>query len=132
MKYEATIAFEIKDERLDLMDLVKELARRFPEVLSLGLVGRTDEGEVTREMQMVRGGEVDWTDEAKVLIGQATQEITQRLGVDEETANLLWETMSDVYEIMATKELCGYPGGEESVRVIPEALEYIRRRAQES
>jgi hypothetical protein len=37
--------------------------------------------------------------------------------------------MSDVYELMAAKGLCAYPGGEQSVRVIPEALEFIRSRA---
>jgi hypothetical protein len=37
--------------------------------------------------------------------------------------------MSDVYELMAAIGLCAYPGGEQSVRVIPEALEFIRSRA---
>ena len=37
--------------------------------------------------------------------------------------------MSDVYEVMAGQGLCAYPGGERSVRVIPEALEFIRSRA---
>jgi hypothetical protein len=37
--------------------------------------------------------------------------------------------MSDVYEFMAGKGLCAYPGGEQSVSVIPEALEFIRSRA---
>jgi hypothetical protein len=37
--------------------------------------------------------------------------------------------MSGIYEQMAGKGLCAYPGGEQSVRVIPEALEFIRRRA---
>jgi hypothetical protein len=30
---------------------------------------------------------------------------------------------------MATRGLCAYPGGEQSVRVIPEVLEFIRTRA---
>jgi hypothetical protein len=37
--------------------------------------------------------------------------------------------MSDVYEFMATRGLCACPGGEQSVRVIPEALEFIRSKA---
>jgi hypothetical protein len=94
MEYEATIVFEVEDKKVDMMELVRELARRFPEILSLGLVGRTEEGEVVREMEMGRGGTVDWTDEAKVRIGQATKEIARRLEVDEETSNVLWEGMS--------------------------------------
>jgi hypothetical protein len=131
MKYETTIAVEIQDEEIDVVELVRNLARRFPEILSLGVVGRTDEGEVIREMHMGRGGEVDWTDEAKVRIAEATQEITSRLGVDEETASHLWEGMSDVYEMMAARNLCAYPGGPQSVRLIPEALEFIRDRARQ-
>jgi hypothetical protein len=131
MEYEATIVFEVEDEKVDLMQLARGLARRFPEILSLGLVGRTEEGEVVREMEMGRGGTVDWTDEAKVRIGQATKEIARRLEVDEETSNVLWEGMSDVYEVMAARNLCAYPGGPQSVRVIPEALEFIRDRARE-
>jgi hypothetical protein len=129
MKYEATIVFEVEDKKVDLMELARELARRFPEILSLGVVGRNDKGEVIREMGMGRGGEIDWTDEAKVRIAEATKEIARRLEVDEETANLLWEGMSDVYEAMAARNLCAYPGGPQSVRVIPEALEFIRDRA---
>jgi hypothetical protein len=72
---------------------------------------------------------VDWASEAKVKIARATKEISRRLEVDEETANRLWEAMSDVYELMAGHDLCAYPGGEQSVRVIPEALEFIRSRA---
>ena len=37
--------------------------------------------------------------------------------------------MSDVYEVMPSQDLCAYPGGEQSVRVIPEALEFIQSRA---
>jgi hypothetical protein len=37
--------------------------------------------------------------------------------------------MSGIYELMADKGLCAYPGGEQSVRVIPEALEFIQTRA---
>ena len=72
---------------------------------------------------------MDWTPEAKVKIAQATREISLRLEVDEATADRLWEGMSDVYEFMATRGLCAYPGGEQSVRVSPEALEFIRSRA---
>jgi hypothetical protein len=64
-----------------------------------------------------------------VKIAQATKEISRRLEVDEETANRLWEGMSDVYELMASQGLCAYPGGEQSLRVVPEALEFIRSRA---
>jgi hypothetical protein len=75
------------------------------------------------------GGVVDWRPEAKVKIAHATEEISRQLEVDEETGERLWEGMSDVYELMAAKGLCAYPGGEQSVRVIPEALEFIRTRA---
>jgi hypothetical protein len=126
MKYEATIQFEVKDENVDLTDLITGQAI---DTHGVGLVGRTDEGEVASEMQMGWGGVVDWTPEAKVKIAQATKEIGRRLEVDEETADRLWEGMSDVYEFMAGKGLCAYPGGEQSVPVIPEALEFIRSRA---
>jgi len=74
-------------------------------------------------------GQVDWTPEAQVRIAKAIEDISRRLDVDEETGDRLWEAMSDVYELMASHELCAYPGGEQSVRVIPEALEFIRSRA---
>jgi hypothetical protein len=77
-------------------------------------------------MQMTWGGVVDWTPDAKVRIAEATDEISRRLEVDDETANRLWEGMSDVDELMAIKGLCAYPGGEQSVRVIPETLEFAR------
>ena len=80
-------------------------------------------------MHRAWGGVMDWTDEAKVRIAQATKEISQQLEVDEETADRLWEGMSDVYELMAAHGLCAYPGGDQSVRVIPEALDFIRSRA---
>jgi hypothetical protein len=126
MKYEATIQFEVKDENVDLTDLI---TGQKIDIHGVGLIGRTDEGEVASEMQMMWGGVVDWTPEAKVKIAQATKAISRRLEVDEETANRLWEGMSDVYELMAGQGLCAYPGGEQSVRVIPEALEFIRSRA---
>jgi hypothetical protein len=126
MKYEATIHFEVKDEKVDLTDLV---ADQKIDVQGVGLVGRTDEGEVASELQMMWGGVVDWRPEAKVKIAKATKEISRRLEVDEETADRLWEGMSGTYELMAGKGLCAYPGGDQSVRVIPEALEFIRTRA---
>jgi hypothetical protein len=126
MKYEATIQFEVKDENVDLTDLI---TGQKLDIHGVGLIGRTDDGEVASEMQMMRGGVVDWTPEAKVKIAQATKEISRRLEVDEETANRLWEGISDVYELMAGQGLCAYPGGEQSVRVIPEALEFIRSKA---
>jgi hypothetical protein len=126
MKYEATIHFELNDENVDLTDLLTD---RKIDISGVGLIGRTDEGEVASEMQMMWGGVVDWRPEAKVRIAQATKEISRRLDVDEETGERLWEGMSDVYELMAAKGLCAYPGGEQSVRVIPEALEFIRTRA---
>jgi hypothetical protein len=126
MKYEATVHFEVKDEKVDLTDLV---ADQKIDIHGVGLVGRTDEGEVASEMQMMWGGVVDWTPEAKVKIAQATKAIGRRLGVGEETADRLWEGMSGIYELMAGKGLCAYPGGEQSVRVIPEALEFIQTRA---
>jgi hypothetical protein len=64
-----------------------------------------------------------------VKIAEASKEISRRLEVEDETADRLWEGMSDVYEFMATQGLCAYPGGDQSVRVIPEALEFIRSRA---
>jgi hypothetical protein len=126
MKYEATIHFEVKDETVDLTHL---LARRKLDLHGVGLIGRTDDGEVASEMEMGWGGVVGWTDEAKVKIAEATREISRRLEVEDETADRLWEGMSDVYEFMATQGLCAYPGGDQSVRVIPEALEFIRSRA---
>jgi hypothetical protein len=126
MKYEATIHFEVKDENVDLTDLISD---QKIDIHGVGLVGRTGEGEVASEMQMMWGGVVDWTPEAKVKIAAATKEIRRRLEVDEEIADRLWEGMSDVYELMAGQGLCAYPGGEQSVRVIPEALEFIRSRA---
>jgi hypothetical protein len=126
MKYEATIQFEVEDRKVDLTDLITGQAI---DIHGVGLIGRTDEGEVVSEMQMGWGGVVDWTPEAKVKIAQATREISRRLEVDEATADRLWEGMSDVYEFMATRGLCAYPGSEQSVRVIPEALEFIRSRA---
>jgi hypothetical protein len=126
MKYEATIEFEVEDEKVDLHDLISGEAI---EIHGVGLIGRTDEGEVVSEMHMGWGGVVDWTPEAKVRIAEATKEISRRLAVDEASADRLWEGMSDVYEFMAGRGLCAYPGGEQSVRVIPEALEFIRNRA---
>jgi hypothetical protein len=37
--------------------------------------------------------------------------------------------MSDVYELMAARGMCAFPGGEQSVNVISDALRYNRRRA---
>jgi hypothetical protein len=126
MKYEATIQFEVKDENIDLTDLITD---QKIDIHGNGLIGRTEEGEVASEMQMMWGGVVDWTPRAKAKIAQATEEISRRLELDEETASRLWEGMSDVYELMAGQGLCAYPGGEQSVRVIPEALQLIRSRA---
>jgi hypothetical protein len=126
MRYEATIHFELNDENVDLTDLLTD---QKIDIHGVGLIGRTDEGEVASEMQMMWGGVVDWRPEAKVKIAQATEEIRRRLEVDAETGERLWEGMSDVYELMAAKGLSAYPGGEQSVRVIPEALEFIRSRA---
>jgi hypothetical protein len=83
MKYEATIHFEVDDENVDLTDLITE---QKIDIHGVGLIGRTDEGEVASEMQMMWGGVVDWRPEAKVKIAQATKEISRRLEVDEETA----------------------------------------------
>jgi hypothetical protein len=109
MKYEATIHFEVKGRR--------------------GAGRPHGRGRSSVGVQMMWGGLVDWSPEAKVKIAQATEEISQRLGVDGETADRLWEAMSGIYEQMAGKGLCAYPGGEQSVRVIPEALEFIQTRA---
>ena len=68
MHYEATIQFEVKDETVDLTEL---LAGRKIDLHGVGLVGRTDEGEVATEMRMGSAGAVDWTPEAKVRIAQA-------------------------------------------------------------
>jgi hypothetical protein len=126
MKYEATIHFELNDENVDLTDLLTD---QKIDIHGVGLIGRTDEGEVASEMQMMWGGVVGWRPEVKVKIARAIKEISRRLEVDEETGERLWEAMSDVYELMAAKGLCAYPGGEGSVRVIPEALEFVRSRA---
>lgn len=129
MQYEATINFEVKGEDIDILGLI-EAAEKI-DLSGVELIGRTDAGEVAEEMTMGWGGAVDWTDEAKVRIAEATKEIARRLDVDEETANRLWEGMADVYEALASNGLSAYPGGEQSVRVIPEALAFIRRRADE-
>lgn len=123
MKYEATVHFELKDESVNLTRLITD---RKIDIYALGLIGRTDDGELASQMEMGWGGTVDWTPEAKVRIAQATTDISRRLEVDEETADRLWEAMSEVYELMASHGLCGYPGDEQSVRGIPEALEFIR------
>jgi hypothetical protein len=128
VQYEATINFEVKDTDLDIIGLIK--AARKIDLSGVELIGRTDEGEAVEEMVMARGGTVDWTDEATLRIAEATEEIGRRLGVDAEAANGLWEAMADVCEAMASEGLCAYPGGEQSVRVIPEALEFIRVRAE--
>lgn len=125
MKYEATIHFEVKDEKVDLTDLIAE---QKIDVHGVGLVGRTDEGEVASEMQMMWGGVVGWRDDKEVKMAQATKEISRRLGVDEETAEQLCEWMSYVYGLMATQGLCAYPG-DQPVHAIPEALEFLRTRA---
>jgi hypothetical protein len=84
---------------------------------------------VYEDMAMFDCGTVVWTDEAKMRIATSTAEIARRLKVDHETANDLWERMASVCEVMATKGLCAYPGGEQSAQVIPEALDLIRTRA---
>ncbi len=124
MKYEASIHFEVKDGSIDLARLI---ADQKIGIHGFGLIGRTWDGEVVS--QIGSAGTVDWAPEAEVRIARATKEISRRLEVDEETADRLWEAMSDVYELMAGQGLCGYPGGEQSVRVIPEALEFIRNRS---
>lgn len=122
MKYEATIHFEVKDEKVDLTDLI---ADHKIDIHGVGLVGRTDEGEVESEMQMAWGGVVGWSDEKQERMSQATKETSRRLGVDEETVEQLVEWVSYVYQHMASKGLCAYP----DERVIPEALEFMRSRA---
>jgi hypothetical protein len=125
MKYEATIHFELKDEKVDLTELITD---QKIDIHGVGLVGRTDEGEVASEMQMMWGGVVGWSDDKKVKMAQATEDVSRRLGVDEETAEQLCEWMSFVYGLMASHGLCAYPG-DQPVRVIPEALEFMRSRA---
>lgn len=125
MKYEATIHFEVKDEHVDLTDLIAE---QKIDIHGVDLIGRTDEGEVASEMQMMWGGGVGTRPEAKVKIAEATKETSRRLGVDEETAELLCESMRYVYGHMASQGLC--PSGlDRSIRIIPEALEFIQSRA---
>jgi hypothetical protein len=121
MKYEATIHFEVRDEKLDLTDLI---ADQKIDIHGVGLVGRTDEG-VASEMQMAWGGVVGWSDEKQERMSQATKETSRPLGVDEETVEQLVEWVSYVYQHMASKGLCAYP----DERVIPEALEFMRSRA---
>jgi hypothetical protein len=71
MKYEATIHFEVKDEKVDLTDLI---ADHKIDIHGLGLVGRTNDGEVASEMQMAWGGVVGWSDEKQERMRQATTE----------------------------------------------------------
>jgi hypothetical protein len=122
MKYEATIHFEVRDEKIDLTELI---ADQKIDIHGLGLVGRTDEGEVASEMQIAWGGVVGWSDEKQERMSQATKETSRRLGVDEEIVEQLVEWVSYVYQHMASKGLCAYP----DERVIPEALEFMRSRA---
>jgi hypothetical protein len=75
-------------------------------------------------------GTVDWAPEAKVRIARATKEISRRLEVDEETADRLWEAMSDVYELMAGQGLCAYPCGARHPRGAGVHPEQIRRYAR--
>jgi hypothetical protein len=56
MQYEATFHFEVEDENVDLTDLISE--ERI-DVHGVGLIGRTDEGEVASVIQMMWGGVVD-------------------------------------------------------------------------
>ena len=58
MKYEATIHFEVNDEKVDLTDLITD---QKIDIHGVGLIGRTDEGEVASEMQMMWGGMLDWS-----------------------------------------------------------------------
>jgi hypothetical protein len=55
--------------------------------------------------------------------------IESRLGVSGEKAERLWDAMCAVYELMGDDGLCDSAGGCESMRVIPEALVYIRYEA---
>jgi hypothetical protein len=128
MRYEATINFEFNDEDVDIVGLIE--AAHTIDVSEMELIGRTDDGEVALQMEMMSGGMVDSTPEKRVRIAETIKEIGRRLEVDEETANQLWERMAGVYASMADQGLCAYPGGEQSVRVIPEALEFIRGRAE--
>jgi hypothetical protein len=122
VNYEATINFAVNDENVDVADLI---AHQKIAIHGVGLVSRTDEGEVASEMQMAWGGVVGWSDEKQETMSQATKETSHRLGVDEETVEQLVEWMSYVYQHMASKGLCAYP----DERVIPEALEFMRNRA---
>jgi hypothetical protein len=125
MKYETTIHFEVKDEKVDLTDLIAEQKIDIhgvdlvaPHRRRRSRVGNTD------DVGWRRG----WRDDKKVKMAQATKEISRRLGVDDDTAEQLCEGTSYVYELMATQGLCAYPG-DQPAHAIPEALDLMRTRA---
>jgi hypothetical protein len=90
MRYEATVHFEVKDDDLRLTELMTDLIRdQKVQIDGLDLSCRTDEGELASQVSMGWGGEVGWSPEAEARIARATEDISQRLEVDETTANRL-------------------------------------------
>jgi hypothetical protein len=122
LKYEATINFEVKDERVDLTEL---MAGHKIDIRGMELVGRTDQGDESVWVMASIPAAVEWSDDKKEEMSQATKETSRRLGVDEETVEQLVEWMSYVYDLMTSKGLCADP----AYHVIPEALEVMRNRA---
>jgi hypothetical protein len=100
MKYEATIQFEVKDENVDLTDLIRD---QKIDVHGVGLVGRTDDGEVASEMGRIWGGVVDWTPEAKRKIAQATKEISRQ------TSTSSWRAKACVPTPAVTSPCASFP-----------------------
>jgi hypothetical protein len=123
VKYEATINFELREEKVDLLDLI---ADHKIDIHGMGLVGRTDEGEVESEWQMMSiPAAVEWADDKKQEMSQATKETSRRLGAGEESVEQVVEWMSYVYDLMVSKGLCA----SSAYHAIPEALELMRSRA---
>jgi hypothetical protein len=127
MKYEAIVNFEVRDEDVDILGLVK--AAQKIDLSGVDLIGRTHDGEVTEELTMFWAER--WTGPTRPRFSSPRPPKTS-------SGDLKWTRRPPTacgkggrtfYETMAGKDLCAYPGGEQSLRVISEALEFIRRRA---
>jgi hypothetical protein len=91
VKYEATINFDVKDEAVDLTEL---LAHHKIDIRGTELVGRTDKGDESAWQMASIPAAVEWRDDEKQEISQATKETSRRLGVAEEAVEQLVEWMS--------------------------------------
>jgi hypothetical protein len=62
-------------------------------------------------------------------IEETVAEIARRLDVDTAMAERLWEAMSEAYDVLGETGRCDGARGMESMRVIPDALDFIRHEA---